>query len=31
LNEQMFRVFGEKGGAEALRAALAQVLARVRG
>lgn len=31
LNEQMFRVFGERGGAEALRSALGQVLARVRG
>lgn len=31
LNEQMFRVFATEGGAEALRTALGQVLARVRG
>lgn len=31
LNEQIFRVFGEEGGARALQTALAQVLARVRG
>lgn len=31
LNEQMFRVFDMAGGAEALRMALSQVLARVRG
>jgi pyrroline-5-carboxylate reductase len=31
LNEQMFRVFGEEGGVDALRTALGQVLARVRG
>lgn len=31
LNEQVFRVFGEAGGAQALRTALDQVLARVRG
>ena len=31
LNEQMFRVFSEEGGADALRVALAQVLRRVRG
>lgn len=31
LNEQMFRVFGEEGGANALRTALGQVLNRVRG
>lgn len=31
LNEQVFRVFGEAGGAEALRTALDQVLTRVRG
>lgn len=30
LNEQMFRVFDAEGGAEALRTALSQVLARVR-
>jgi pyrroline-5-carboxylate reductase len=31
LNEQVYRVFSEEGGAEALRTALAQVLQRVRG
>lgn len=31
LNEQMFQVFEEKGGAEALRTALSQVMQRVRG
>ncbi|MFM7334078.1 MAG: pyrroline-5-carboxylate reductase [Tabrizicola sp.] len=31
LNEQVFRVFGEAGGVEALRVALDQVLERVRG
>ncbi|WP_085032579.1 pyrroline-5-carboxylate reductase [Ensifer aridi] len=31
LNEQMFRVFAEKGGTAALTTALAEVLARVRG
>ena len=31
LNEQVFRVFGEEGGAEALRSAMDQVLNRVRG
>ena len=31
LNEQVFRVFGEAGGAEALRVALGTVLERVRG
>lgn len=31
LNEQMFRVFGDEGGAEALRTALDSVLKRVRG
>lgn len=31
LNEQVFRVFGEEGGTEALRVALGQVLTRVRG
>lgn len=31
LNEQVFRVFGEAGGVEALRVALDQVLTRVRG
>lgn len=31
LNEQVFRVFGEEGGVEALRSALDQVLVRVKG
>jgi pyrroline-5-carboxylate reductase len=31
LNEQVFRVFGEEGGVEALRSAMDQVLIRVRG